>query len=397
MARTLERQLVWLALIVVTVYGLYRLQAMFPLVGADDTVLHFYDLDAFLERWPGGVLGIIPSRVCTLSVAMCEAPREIEIGKLADPMLSSGYFVCFLGLWLSMWVEGLYRAMSTQLRAEGVLHWTDVDDAVIEARQLVYARGTAAGVVVMVFFGSLTLHFGGWPTSTAGQEMLWSMTILGALAGHRLGTIAALGTFGRRLNRRGGRLRLVPGHSDGAGGALRVGEFLAFQGILVFLPIMWLSFWLAMVWSVPEVRAFYGQWWPLHVGLLIVALVIAWYGLISPFVTFIAHYRASKAEVVAAWRAKTEGTLPKLQTLFRDSDDWRDAKTAIDESAALTSVSSRIAAMSSVPLRASVRGLFSLTSLFPLFTLGLEIAVPNEQGFVSLMTHLLVVFGDLLA
>ncbi|WP_299685691.1 hypothetical protein [uncultured Tateyamaria sp.] len=396
MLRNLEHRLVWTALVVVTVYGLYRVQALFPLVGADDRVLHFYDLDAFLAAYPSGILGIIPSRVCSLSAAMCDVPRDIEVGKLADPMLSSGYFVCFLGLWLSMWVEGLYRAMSTQLRAEGVLHWTDADDAVIEHRRMMFSRVTALCVVVMVFPGTVFLHFQGWPTEPAAHEMLWSMTFLGALAGHRLGTIAALGTFGRRLNRSGGQLRLVLGHSDGAGGARRVGEFLAFQGILVSLPITWLSFWLAMVWSVPEVRAFYGQWWPLHLGLLIVAMVIAWYGLISPFYTFIGHYRASKREVVAAWRAKTVGTLSDLQSVFHNSDNWRDAKSAIEESEALTAVSSRISSMSSVPLRASVRGLFSITSLFPLFTLGLEILVPNEKGFVSLMSQVMNLFGRVL-
>ena len=393
MIRLGERQLVWAALIVVTAFGLYRFNAMFPVVGADDTVLHFYDLDDFLARYPMGVLGIIPSRLCDLSAAICDVPREIEIGKLSDPMLSSGYFICFLGLWLSMWVESLYRGMSEQLRTEGLLHWTDADEAVIEGRRKLYARATALCVVIMVFPGTIFLHFRGWPTSPGQQEMLWSMTILGALAGHRLGTIGALGTFGRRMNRRGGRLRLVLGHSDGAGGARRVGEFLAFQGILVALPIMWLSFWLAMVWSVPEIHAFYGQWWPLHAGLLVVAVVIAWIGLISPLRTFIAHYRDSKAEVVAAWRDKTSGKLAHLQSLFHSSQDWRDAKSAIEESEALTAVSSRISSMSSVPLRASIRGLFSFTSLFPLFTLGLELVVPNEQGFVSLMMRMLSIFG----
>lgn len=396
MTRTREYQLVWAVLLAVTAYGLYRLGAVFPVVRADDVLFHFYDLDAFLARYPTGVLGVIPSRVCGISAAMCDPPRAVEIGKLADPMLSSGYFVCFLGLWLSMWVESLYRTMSTQLRNEGVLAWSDADDAIIDARCRLFSRITALCVVVMVFVGTLALHFEGWPRTVMQHEMLWSMTVLGGLAGHRLGTIAALGTFGWRFNRQGGQLRLVLGHSDGAGGARRVGEFLAFQGILVSLPIMWLSFWLAMVWSVPEVGLFYGHWWRLHVALLIVAIVIAWYGLISPFLTFTAQYRSSKAEVVEAWRAKTHGKLAHLQNRFHSSADWREAKTAIEESEELSAVSSRINAMSSVPVRGTVQGLFSLTSLFPLLTLGLEIIVPNEQGFVSLMTHALGLFSQLL-
>ena len=133
-------------------------------------------------------------------------------------------------------------------------------------------------------------------------------------------------------------MQLVVGHADGAGGARRVGEFLAFQVISGSIPVIWLTVWLALVWQYTEFEAHYGQWWPLHAALLALALGLTWFGFGQPLRAFTRHYRSAKEQIADTWHTKTAGTLAHLQKTYRSAADWKTAEAAINDSAAITDI-----------------------------------------------------------
>lgn len=386
--RDTEIRLVVGAVIVLSLYALLRLDAIFPTIVAGDILVHRYDLAAFLHDYPNGVLGMIPSFTCA-SEATCRPPFETamkrEIGKLADPMLSTGFVFVFLGLWMSLWLDRLYDELSTQLRAEGVVRWTEADNALIELRRRILSRGLAVVVAAVLLFGFLFHHFEGLPETGADWEFMVSALVLGALAGHRLGASAAYGTVGWRLNRPGREVTLIVGHADGAGGARRIGEFLAFQGVLISIPILWLTFWLALIWQYEAFGWLYDQWRITHLVLLLVALLVCWIGFIRPLLVFSAHYRQAKRSITEEWIAKTEGAIESCLGRYRSARDWETAKEAMEACEAITEVSDKISGLSSIPLRPAVRGVFSLATLFPVVTFVVELAAGQDSGLVPLL------------
>ena len=380
--RDTENRIVASAIVALSLYALLRLEAIFPLIQDTDWLVHRYDLDAFLKDNPNGILGMIPSFTYHERCSECVAPLKAEIGKLSDPMLSSGFVFAFLGLWMSLWLERLYGAMSTQLRGEGVVRWNAEDDAAIEVRRRILSRSVALVVAALLLFGFLFHQFEGLPKTGEDWEFMLSAVALAALAGHRLGASAAYGTVGWRLNQPGRAVTLIVGHADGAGGARRVGEFLAFQGVLISIPILWLTFWLALIWNYAPFAWLYDQWGVTHLALLIVALLVCWIGFIRPLMVFSTHYRAAKREITEAWIDKTQGAIERSQDSYRKAKTWEEAQEAIEACEALTETSGKIAGLSSIPLRPAVRGIFSLATVFPVVTFVVELAAGSDAGLV---------------
>ncbi|MDU8912589.1 hypothetical protein [Aestuariicoccus sp. MJ-SS9] len=392
-----DTALVGFLLVFCTLYGLTRLDVIFETVVAADRLWHPYPLDAFLTRNPNGILGMIPSVTCSPPSPQCLEPRDIELGKLADPMMASGYIAVFSGLWLSMWLDGLYRGMSGQLRTEGIVPWTDSDDQNIEDRRFRFAWVTAWTVVVIVFCGMVFSHFRGFPSERDDWEFMLSAMLLGGLAGHRLGSCAAYGLVAQRLNNAQRQVALIVGHADGAGGARRIGEFMAFQGILVSIPIAWLTFWLVVEWHYDAIGSVYGNWIFMHLALFALASLISWFGFLRPLLIFTAHYRACKAEILQTWHRMTDGSLEGLRSKYREASSWEDAVDAIEACEGITETTQKITALHSVPLRPAVRGIFSFATLFPAVTFVVELAAPEESVLVNSMTTIIRLVAGLLA
>lgn len=380
-----ENRIVPVLILLTTLYAATRLEKIFRTVPEGVHVFHNYDLEKYLTDYPGGLLGMIPTIVCATADKCAKVDPRV-VGVLDDAMLSTGFVVAFFGLWLSLWLDPLYRAMRDQLLRDGVVGWTPQDDRLVEERRRVWSRATAMVVGVLMVIGFLGFHFGGLPKNPEAWEFFLGSCLLGVLAGHRLGASAAYGTVGPRINRRD-RLALVVGHADGAGGARRVGEFLAFQGVLISIPIIWLTFWLTLVVQVTPFYAHFGTWWPLHVALLAVALIISWLGFIRPLLIFTRHYRAAKTRLLDDWQSKTSGMLARLQDSYFGAKDWQAARDAIDAAEDITLISSKIAALNSVPLRASVRGVFSIATIFPVATLVIELMVPQHSALAQVLAQ----------
>ena len=393
---TLENQIVRTAIIALTVFAVFRLEQIFPLVQANDYLWHDYDLDAFLLENPDGILGMIPSFTCPSALQVCSPAREIEVGRLADPMLSSGYVFTFVGLWISFWLDGKYRTLSQQLRSEDIVTWTAQDDRVIEKRRRAIACGSALIVGILISVGFFQFY-GGLPSKTWEWEHSLSSIVLGALAGHRLGASAAYGTVGWRLNQSRRQLRLIIGHVDKAGGARKAGEFIAFQGVLSFIAIIWLTFWVVLETQFQVFRDFYGTWASMHMGLLFVALLLCWLAFVGPLIVFSSHYAKAKHELSKHWNALTHNQMANHLSKFEAASDWQAAKEAVDACEEISTVTNQIESMNSRPLRPSVQGIFSVTTLFPIFILVLEKLVGDTSILVVMLTKLFDLFERLLS
>lgn len=310
---------------------------------------------------------------------MCQPVPDALKGKMIDPMLTTGYATVFIGLWISIWLEPLFRRMSGQLRRDAVIEWRDTDEADVDLWRIRLSYGVTLIVGISVFMGFTIFHFGGLPAERLAREFLISAVILACLCGHRLGTAAALGRVGRIAVRRGASVRLILGHADGMGGAKRLGEFLAFQGVLISIPIAWLTTWLLLVWTAPDIYRGLEHWFWLHLVLLIISLTISIFSFIRPLMNFSGHYRQQREAAKVAWHDKTRSELLRVQNHTTHAD-WRDMKEAIETSKDITSVSEALAALPSVPLRRSVQGIFSLSAFFPIAAFTLELALKSSTG-----------------
>lgn len=324
--------------------------------------------------------------------ALClPAPKALQ-GRLQDPMLASGYATVLFGLWVSLWLGPLFRRMSEQLKREAIIEWAIADEQLIDLWRLRLSYGVAALVGLSVAVGFVTTHFGGLPQGRAHWEFFLSAIVLGALAGHRLGTAAAMGRVGRLAMKRGSRVRLILGHADTMGGARRLGEFLAYQGVLIAIPIAWLSVWIILELSGNAAFREISHWLPLHATLLVIAATISIFSFLRPLLSFSHHYRRAKQAARDTWHTKTRKDLALTQN-SEGFDDWEAMHAAIETSAKITSVSEDLAALPSMPLRRSVQGVFSISTLFPLAALAFELVLQDQSGQLAIVNILIQAFS----
>jgi hypothetical protein len=105
----------------------------------------------------------------------------------------------------------------------------------------------------------------------------------GAIAGMRLGEIAAYGGLGEVIREPGIELalRLQPHHPDGVGGAAPLRDYLLRQAALALLPPVWLAVWFALT-SASGLAERYDIWRFPFLLLFLLALFYAWQALLRP-------------------------------------------------------------------------------------------------------------------
>ena len=297
------------------------------------------------------------------------------------------YVVALVGLWLSLWLEPLYRRLTRQLRRDRILPWDDADITRVEALRHLLSRWVCGVVTVTVAIGFLHFHYRwSWPETALDREHFLSAVVLAAIAGHRLGTAAAMGWLGRTIARRDAELRLILGHVDGMGGARAFGEFLAYQGTLIAIPILFLSAWIAAMVAQPEVLAAVTHWLPTYLALLIISLLISVFSFLLPLHRFASRFRQAKQQALQDWVEKSTADLARLRHQALSDARWSEASAAMEQTRAITEVTDRLEQMPDVPVGLGLRSSLSVTTFAPLILLALELVLPTEgRSFLSLL------------
>ena len=164
-------------------------------------------------------------------------------GALVDPMMASGFMAALIALWISWPMDRQFRRMIFQLRHDQVIPAGLLNVTETEQARRRWAWSTAIIVTLVMFFGVLGFFDGAAGTSERRAFLIGS-TLLGAIAGHRLGSAAAYGRYSHSFRKLSHEVRLLPGHADGMGGYRRLSEFIAYQVVLLLVPVIWLSTWL---------------------------------------------------------------------------------------------------------------------------------------------------------
>lgn len=317
-------------------------------------------------------------------------------GKLDDPMITSGYFVAIFGLWLSLLLDRFFNRLSRQIEHDGVIKWSVDDSDAMQRRRIRYSAGLAGIVTLTLAGGFLIFHFRGLPTGFLDWEFFLSALFVGAMAGHRLGAGAAYGHVGHFAAHPETRLNLILGHSDKMAGSRRLGEFIAYQGVLISIPIVWLSIWLFLERNHPIFSQQYEQWFIPHLALLAIALAVSWMNFIRPLLMFAAKFRQQKQQNLAKWQrvSKTELTIAQRKLGFANSVD--EANRSLNDISRITAFSERLFALPEIPLRSSVSGIFSAATLFPVATFVLDQVLPENAQLGKILGNSLSVLGKLL-
>ena len=248
-----------------------------------------------------------------------------ENGRWDDPMLSSGFATALAAIGLSLWIERRYLRMINYLNQghliqdqSGSLHAIHQDILAFRGRlRLILPLAISAMMVPGFIFAFIRMSDADWNALEDAKQLEFfaGSVVLGVLAGHRLGTTAGLGGFAAFLARDGIRWRLVPGHPDKLGGVGSFGGYLAYQGFLCAIPLIWLTFWIVAgrFWYVEQ----YSQWTALHVGLWCIAAYVAYRGFYVPTRILSVRFATAKAELSNRF---VPGLNAELQEAYRDLD-----------------------------------------------------------------------------
>jgi len=304
-------------------------------------------------------------------------------GALFDPMMASGFMAAFVAIWLSLPMDRLFAQMANQLVRDRVLDWSAADFHAIETMRLRLAHGTAAVVFVLMVVGYGLFYDFDFRGTTL--EFFLGSVLLGAIAGHRLGSAGGYGMFARRLRRTGAALHLFAGHSDKIGGSRRLGEFLAYQCILCSVPIIWLSIWLYLEIQRTDLYPQYAGWILLHAALMAVALTLFWLAFLRPFLVVTRKYRAARAALGARYSERLRQPLDRARETYFNAETWSEERDAYARLSQITSIHDYVDAMPSLPIRTVVGGAFSISALFPLITLITGLLVEKGTGLAEAM------------
>ncbi|MGP9822657.1 hypothetical protein ACTZWW_21745 [Salinarimonas sp. NSM] len=337
-------------------------------------------------------------------------------GTLLDPMMASGFLVALLALWLSLPLERLFGDMIRQLDHDQILPIAPGALSYIELRRRRWAWSTALVVATVMLLGIVSAFSGVF----AGDEeiaFLLGSTLLGALAGHRLGTAAAYGAFARHVRTRLATVRLLPGHADKMGGWRRLGEFVAYEAVLMLVPIIWLSTWLfvsfqhpgsfltcwrgpgATGW--PDLLTFgcadlaydeYMAWVIPQFAFLLIALTVLYLGFLRPFYAIARAYRQARAALRDRYDTVLLEPLKRAVERLRHASDLEREQEAIGEIGKLTELREQVWTMPPVPLRTLATGVFSLSAFYPAITLLLAVLLPEGTSIGVVLKRMLDLF-----
>lgn len=316
-------------------------------------------------------------------------------GALSDPMLASGFVAAILALWVSMPMDVRFRQLIEQMRHDQVIPASEIDLDATERLRRRWAWSTALLVGLVLFLGILGVYEGSITNSDLWAYLIGS-TVLGCVAGHRLGSAAAYGRYSRYFQSLSHLVRLLPGHADGMGGYRRLSEFIAYQVVLLLVPVIWLSTWLYIeiqrtspLWvcvNADDPRVFrnnfaqdclipgpfvqpYASWIVTHAALMIIALVIAYWAFIRPFFHTTMTYRRLRTDLRRNYDAALAEPLAEAVRKLDTAKDIEGSRAAIGEIGKLSGLREEIWAMPAVPLRSIAGGAFSISAIYPVITM----------------------------
>jgi hypothetical protein len=183
------------------------------------------------------------------------------------------------------------------------------------------------------------------------------------VAGAWVGRMAAHGRVGAQVRRRQLRLRVIPGHPDGAGGLRPLGAFFLYQSLVAAVPAAYLVVWLVLIVVVGgELARRYG-WWASQYWWLVGVAILA------EILTFLAPMRS----IHSIMRAEKESELwRESDRLSRQIEEIRgrlkeaNASDRTDQGAQLAAMIGRFEAIEGTPtwpIDATIRRRFTLRNL----------------------------------
>lgn len=354
------------------------------------------------------------------SIKMATLTDVGRSGALRDPMMASGFIAALLVLWLSLPLEQLYRQMVRQMEQDGLVpkHFRAL--AEVEESRRVWAWTMGIVIFLLMFIGILQFR-GGYPELSEERVFVWGSSLLGLVAGHRMGSAFAYGQFARRFHNTTEKPRLLPGHADKAGGWRRFGEFMAYQAVLMFVPLIWLSTWIFLSWRRPEafvgctrikapnavdwlrqpcdfdaaVYSLYSGWLTLHVVLLIIMAVITFVGLVRPFYKATIPYREDRRQLLSEHVAQLDEPLSAALAEWQRAQSLAERRAASKLIGDLTEIRESIWSLPRVPLRSAVTGVVSISALYPLIVLALGLLLPRDDELTGIVGRLIEFLGSL--
>ncbi|MEL6640854.1 MAG: hypothetical protein AAFN63_18520 [Pseudomonadota bacterium] len=330
---------------------------------------------------------------------------EAELsGRLRDPMMASGLFATFVVLWLSLPLDRLFNDMMDQLEHDQLVPANIEERARIENLRRLCAR--VLGGVMAVLLGVFTMgYFDGEIDSATQFAFLFGNIALGLIAGHRLGSAIAYGEFSRKFTTNVATIRILPGHADRMGGWQRVGEFFAYEFVLMSVPIIWLTSWIYILFqrprlywtcfksdglsewperltgecSQPPVNAYMG-WVHWQILLLIISLFILWFAFLRPFLDTVKAYRRKRSILVSRYQTTLSEPLESAVMNYEMADDISSEMLAIETISKLSGLRHEVRMMPALPMRGAFTGVFSLSAFYPLIMISLTVLMPEDDA-----------------
>lgn len=298
----------------------------------------FTDMLSPVPRTTGSEMSLPPGRRTELAVvvaiyllcciwAVLRSDFIFELnqqGNLVDPMLSSGFAVTLVALGLSLWIERRYLAMMNYLECGHLI--ADASGSIRSVHNEILLFRSSLRIVLPVIVAAVILSgfvYAFMTSPVNGQspfalqiywEFLIGAVLLGLLCAHRLGSSASFGGFAQFLSAPSIRWRLVPGHPDGVGGVGSFGRYLAYQGFLSAIPLVWLTFWIIAGPLWPE--ADYLKWTAMQVVLWLVAAFVAYRGFYAPTLLLSRRFRVAKNELNTRFSKGLEAELVAAHALL---------------------------------------------------------------------------------
>jgi hypothetical protein len=364
-------------------------------------------------------------------LAAIAMPSDIEMqnlleaglsGTLVDPMMASGFLATLIALWLSLPLDRRFHELIRQLEHDQLIPASSEAAGAVNQLRRRLAWGTS-GLVALIIFVGVWGWFDGNIAGDNGPWFLFGCTLLGAISGQRLGSAAAYGRFSVRFHL--GSVRLLPGHADKMGGWQRLGEFFAFEAVILLIPAIWLSTWLyielqntELFWTCERVidadwpallaepcypQAIYNAYvyWVLPQSFLFIVIAFVLYkAFLRPLFDTTRAYRRIRATLRDRYDAVLAEPLRRAVKQLEsaqaaETQSLEEERKAMDEIGKLSALREEIWAMPPVPMRTAVTGVFSLSALYPLITLFLAWVLPAGASVGNAMELVIGLFKAL--
>jgi hypothetical protein len=260
-------------------------------------------------------------------------------------MLISGFLAFLVAISFASDINRRLDAAIDRLRLNNALIVTE--DGVARLKEDMAERGKtiqiwSAFVIFSLIFGSYVWVFG----TFAAQ--IWHAWRQGALppgrsspcrtrhlhTDQRSRRLAHYGTLASVLSTDEGRLRIVPGHFDGASGLKPIGDFYLYQALLFAIPILWFGLWWA--WIIPNYKDvicsvtgqpqfLFREWQEPFFILWLVVLGYFYFAFVRPFWMLRRRLRTTRADLNQHEAVRIEGEiLERQKRLLLETSDRRD-------------------------------------------------------------------------